>query len=426
YIDAVQLECVGFISLVVGLFAVEGWNRTSGAGTNNWFHLEVSSGGGELKELCSCQQGQLDCFHKRYFRLHGQDDFGVDRYPYDTLEMCLEVILFAKEIQSYDGEQAIHRFSVAKGRDTLALSNRIFVTHEGSDKGDGIWKCTRDGRWNCVHIKAAQKYMNRKDTEEGDDMEDKVGIDITRHYGERATSYLTIPPPRWGLLPTETPIPLPRPLRENPGRIRLTSQASCCCRDGGRDFYSSERPIVVHTCTVYTLTEAFEVEIELQSCSRCPQASRHYIGPEPRDTGLFNYNNCTLFSHEVLNEYISAFSSSVTPFEAWVDHMNCRYQDTTLCIPFTCSALFRSAWFAYAHLLSLDGDKSCPRCGDALENIIWDGVSIAFSRKHVNDTLQPPTVTSNISQIRESKPVPRQQWLLDDTMRKTLQNWLEA
>lgn len=183
---------------------------------------------------------------------------------------------------------------------------------------------------------------------------------------------------------------------------------------------------MVHTCTVYTLTEAFEVEIELQSCSRCPQASRHYIGPEPRDTGLFNYNNCTLFSHEVLNEYISAFSSSVTPFKAWVDHMNCQYQDTTPCIPFACSALFRSAWFAYAHLLSLDGDKSCPRCGDALENIIWDGVSIAFSCKHVNDMLQPPTVTSDISQIRESKPVPRQQWLLDDTMRKTLRNWLEA
>jgi hypothetical protein len=33
YIDAVQSECVGFISLIVGLFAVEGWNRTSGAGT---------------------------------------------------------------------------------------------------------------------------------------------------------------------------------------------------------------------------------------------------------------------------------------------------------------------------------------------------------------------------------------------------------
>lgn len=93
--------------------------------------------------------------------------------------MCLEVILFAKEIQSYDGEQAIHWFSVAKGRDTLALSNRVFVTHEGSDKGDSIWKCTRDGRWNCVHIKATQKYMNRKDTEEGNDMEDKVRIDIS-------------------------------------------------------------------------------------------------------------------------------------------------------------------------------------------------------------------------------------------------------
>jgi hypothetical protein len=33
YIDAVQSECVGFINLFAGLFAVEGWNRKSGGGT---------------------------------------------------------------------------------------------------------------------------------------------------------------------------------------------------------------------------------------------------------------------------------------------------------------------------------------------------------------------------------------------------------
>jgi CxC4 like cysteine cluster associated with KDZ transposases len=247
-----------------------------------------------------------------------------------------------------------------------------------------------------------------------------------RRHGERATSHLAIPPPRWAMLPTEIAIPSPVPLRENPGCIRLNPQGSCCCRDGGRDFYNSERPTVVHKCTVYTLTQAFVADIELQNCSRCPRASRRYIGPEPRDIGLFNYNNRALFSHEVLNEYISAFSSSVTPFEAWVDHMNRRYQETTPYIPFARGALFRSAWFAYGRLLSLDGDKSCPRCGDAPENIIWDGVSIAFSRKHINDELQPPTSTTDASQIRESKPLSRQEWLPDSAMRRTLRNWLEA
>ncbi|KIK56370.1 hypothetical protein GYMLUDRAFT_115268, partial [Collybiopsis luxurians FD-317 M1] len=218
-------------------------------------------------------------------------------------------------------------------------------------------------------------------------------------------------PPQWATLPGETVMSPPPPLRENPGRIGLTIQASCCCRDGGRDFYSPKRPTVVQTCTVYTLTQAFITEIELQSCSRCPRASRRYVGPDPRDIGLFNYNNSTLFSHKILNKYISTFSGSVTPFEAWVDHMNRRYQVMTPYIPFARGALFRSAWFAYVRLLNLDGDKSCPRCGDAPENIIWDGVSIAFSHKHINNKLQPPTWTSEASQIRESRPVSRQEWL---------------
>ncbi|KIK56095.1 hypothetical protein GYMLUDRAFT_174631, partial [Collybiopsis luxurians FD-317 M1] len=173
-------------------------------------------------------------------------------------------------------------------------------------------------------------------------------------------------------------------------------------------------------CVVYTLTQAFKVDIQLQPCPRCPRESRRHIGPEPQGIGLFNFNNFVLFSHEVMNEYVSAFSSSVTPFEAWVEHMNYRYLATKLYSPFARGTVFRSAWFAYARLLMLEGDKTCPRCGNYPKTVIWDGVSIVFAQKHVNDGLQPLTETSKDSQIWGSKSFPRQEWLINGPWQKRL------
>jgi hypothetical protein len=140
---------------------------------------------------------------------------------------------------------------------------------------------------------------------------------------------------------------------------------------------------------------------------------------------VFNYNNSALFSHELLNEYIIAFTGSETPMEAWVNHMSYRYTETAESIPFVGGDLFRAAWFAYARLMSLEGDKHCPSCGTHPDNIIWDGVSIAFGRKHVNGDLEPPTLTNKNSAERTSKPCVNQQWLGDSSRRKELRNWME-
>ncbi|KIK53586.1 hypothetical protein GYMLUDRAFT_111580, partial [Collybiopsis luxurians FD-317 M1] len=188
-------------------------------------------------------------------------------------------------------------------------------------------------------------------------------------------------------------------------------------------FFDPQCPIITRECQIYTLTQAFVAQIELQPCPRCPPEQRHYIGPELRSVGLFNFNNSTIFSHELLNEYISAFSSSETPFEPWVHTIAWRYGEMEPTIPFVGSGLFRSVWFAYVRLIHFEGDKSCPSCGDFPNNVIWDGVSIAFGWKHVNEELQPPTVICNNAPNWPSRSIPQQEWLHNAKMRKKLQEW---
>lgn len=173
------------------------------------------------------------------------------------------------------------------------------------------------------------------------------------------------------------------------------------------------------------MSQGFCAKVELQLCPRCPVESRRYIGPDLRELGVFNYNNSALFSHKLLNEYIIAFTGSETPMEAWVRHMSYRYTESIESIPFVGGGLFRAAWFAYARLLALEGDKHCPSCGPHPDNIIWDGVSIAFGRKHVNGGLEPPTLTNEDSAVRPSKPCLNQQWLGDNSRRKEFREWIE-
>ncbi|KIK53467.1 hypothetical protein GYMLUDRAFT_178976, partial [Collybiopsis luxurians FD-317 M1] len=335
----------------------------------------------------------------------------------------------------FEGDQAIHLFSVSKSNDAIGISQWVIVKHEGSDAGEGSWKCSSQNKEGpmCDHIVAAKKFMKGSSDAEGPRKETE-GVDITftksfTYYptstkqfswqSSRAVSYLPILPPRWCMLPFEVEFyPQPPPL------IQLSDQASCPCLDGGRAFFNPHCPTIICECQVYTLTQAFSIQIQLQPCPRCPQEQCRYIGPEPRDIGLFNFNNSTLFTHELLKEYISAFSSSETPFEPWVHTITRRYEEMHPNIPFVGGGLFWSVWFAYVRLIQFEGDKSCPSCGDLPENIIWDGVSIAFGWKHVNDELEPPTVIQDNAPECSSQPLPHQEWLPDRKMRKKLHEWL--
>lgn len=181
----------------------------------------------------------------------------------------------------------------------------------------------------------------------------------------------------------------------------------------------------IKKCTVYTLTGAFPVEVETQKCPSCPPAHKRRIGPEPRALGLFNFNNWRIFSHELLDDYTCSFTTSETPFESWVHQVDRRYAATEIPMPFMGSDTFRLVWFAYARLMKLEGDKQCTRCGVYPRDVIWDGVSISFSRRHVKTDLEPPTLIVAGAPSRPSrKAAPKQEWIQDRSLRRQLRVWL--
>ncbi|KAJ7468522.1 hypothetical protein FB451DRAFT_1340257 [Mycena latifolia] len=84
--------------------------------------------------------------------------------------------------------------------------------------------------------------------------------------------------------------------------------------------------------------------------------------------------------------------------------------------------MFRSAWFSYARLLYLEGDMQCARCGPSPENTIWDSVTLAFNRKHLLPSLEPPTISQPSSIKRDTtRYITDQKLITDAPSRKLIQ-----
>lgn len=237
---------------------------------------------------------------------------------------------------------------------------------------------------------------------------------VSKSYNDdqdRSISHLPILPPAWAALPTDPNLyDHAPPLTARPERLLLSTDSQCLCKTA----YDAERPTIFKPCTIYTLSRAFTTLIEVQSCGDCAADHRRFIGPDRRDLGLFNLNNHLLFSHDVLDEYTSAFTSSETPFVAWVSTVRRRYTTHRSEHAFVHEDTFRRAWFAYTRLQCFEGDMTCPRCGPSPEDVIWDGVTLAFSKRHLLASLRPPTTISpSHSNIRSDVRYYAQQQLIE-------------
>ena len=179
-------------------------------------------------------------------------------------------------------------------------------------------------------------------------------------------------------------------------------------------------PTTFRKCVIYTLTMAQHTLLQVQSCIHCPPIQRHLVGPDGRYLGFFNLNNSVLFTHDLLDDYTAAFTSSETPFVAWVNSLQKRYVRHSSPLSFAHEAVFRAAWFAYSSLQCLDGDMRCPSCGPSPDDVIWDGVSLSFHRKHVLSSLRPPTTILPNSPIRESQ-YRTQTLIISGDLRRTMQ-----
>lgn len=141
--------------------------------------------------------------------------------------------------------------------------------------------------------------------------------------------------------------------------------------------------------------------------------------------GIFNYNNSVLVTHELLDHYTSCFTSSETPFSAWVIQTARVYENVSA--TFMGQDLFRAIWFSYAYIQNFVDDMVCDDCDTYPETTIFDGITLAFGKKHLQDTLRPPTISHPESLRRPNvKYFPAQQLILDKTLRSQVRSALDG
>jgi hypothetical protein len=98
-------------------------------------------------------------------------------------------------------------------------------------------------------------------------------------------------------------------------------------------------------CVVYGLTGAHNSFTQVQSCTTCPSTHRRLIGPDCREIGMFNYNNKMIFTHELLDEYTSEYTTSEMPFTAWVAVVSRRYAGRHSPHAFVLEDVYWTVWF---------------------------------------------------------------------------------
>ncbi|KAH6907049.1 hypothetical protein BKA70DRAFT_1372298 [Coprinopsis sp. MPI-PUGE-AT-0042] len=425
YVDAVNAHTAGFYHLERNLFVVQGFDTGRCITLDTWYHLEYLSIGGTIHSACTCPIGIDDlCIHRIFFSEyqveHLVEKEAVNKDP-------TSAIIFSRQLVS-EAQGFKTLFSV-KSLSSAALRGRPIVSHQGFSSAGGRWNCSKDSGLSCSHIKMAWDVLDAHYQAEGngglgegvDEIPPQVRqIENLGKTKSAAVSHQPVLPPPFASLHTD-PLLYPRPIpyqHSTTRQLTLDAQSSCPC-PSGRSFWEPQRPVLYRTCQIYTLCAVYDHEIQVQRCPTCPPSRQKYIGPDLRELGLFNYNNSTLVSHQLLDEYTSEYTLSETPFSAWVGNVARRYQ--LVGQTFMGEDLFRTVWFAYVSLQALEDDMYCSRCGTHPETIICDGVTLAFGRKHLRSTLHPPTVVSPSSITRSNiRYYPKQQLIVDCTLRKEI------
>ncbi|KAF5319806.1 hypothetical protein D9611_012830 [Ephemerocybe angulata] len=458
YHSVVRAGAAGIGYIEDNVFAVEGWNVHREQATGLWYHLEylvVEGEGQDAEELavgCTCPAGLREgyCIHIALVKRFDVRD--IRGYAQAVASDELTITMFYRE-RIEESDEFLTLFSVRSHSQTGA-KGRALVKHLGNCPSTGQWTCSKSHtkKTKCAHVPAATKVLREAlklpldapidETLGGLDLgaleNGAEGAPVVATGSEAliiplqkspamclqgSVSYRPILPPLSYILPSdETLYPRPPPFRNAPAApfpLELTS--TCPCPLPLRSSFDPQRKPSreVHPCRVYTVLGCYTAQIELQPCPNCYSRGEHFIGPDLREVGLFNYDNTTLVSHELLDEYMVAYSSSETPFTAFVAQMSHRYSSTTT--RFMRSDLFRPVWFAYVSVQAFEKDMSCVRCGTSPETVIWDGVTVAFDKNRLASTLAPPTqLTSQSFRRPLVKNKPGQQLIKDATLRKQI------
>jgi hypothetical protein len=89
--------------------------------------------------------------------------------------------------------------------------------------------------------------------------------------------------------------------------------------------------------------------------------------------------------------------------------------------------MFRAVWFSYIQLQHLETVLQCHACGPMPQDTIWDGVTLAFSQKHLLPSLRPPTISHENSLRRnEVRYYSHMQWIPDQKLRKAIRKVIQG
>ncbi|KAJ7585730.1 hypothetical protein C8J56DRAFT_1053034 [Mycena floridula] len=408
YQEAVFSGVAGFHRIGETIFLVREWNPEKQQVTKIWLHLTCKIQGDGLLIGCLCRRCQIwptDCVHKLFLREYKDEKFGFSSGQHWP-DIGNQAVLVLRV--PVDDKQTVDTFSVG----LFGEQRRVIVTHSGEDDGTGF---AQDALQHLVWLDPEAKD-NRLDEDAANTLPDVFTMSTDECISQRE-----ILPPHWASLASDEPLyertAFGQPI---PDVVPMDQYGSCICKGGRWDPFTET---IQRKGVVYGLCEAKEVLVEVQKCSICPLIRRCYVGPDARDLRLLNYNNSSLFTHELLEDYCSAFTTSETPFVAWVSMVSRRYESRGSPRPFVEDDLFHSAWFAYAGLLRLEGDMQCSICGPFPRHIIWDGVSITISKKNLSDEMRPPTLCHKDSVTRVNVSNGRQ-WhaLLDRSLRLAIRD----
>ncbi|RXW15219.1 hypothetical protein EST38_g10630 [Candolleomyces aberdarensis] len=430
YADAVDSFSAGFCHIEGSIFAVEGWDTHREQTTTHWYHLQYLSIQDEIHVACTCPAGlQNGCIHQVFFKTY---DMAPRIQEIDVVSSPTKqtpAVVFIRQ-RLLDTQDFVTMFSI-KSLSSSALKGRAIVTHTGTTPSTGRWKCLKDSGAPCAHIPLAKKALIDLLGADGDELDDEDGWNFSPARSlvtltqRQPVSYLPILPPLAASLKTDPePYKRPPPYRDSHSLPFVLSGTSSCPCPSGRTFCNPAAPSVEKNCRIYTLHSVVPAQLRLQQCPTCGPSRRRFIGPDLREIGIFNYNNSILVSHELLDEYTMSYVTSETPFTAYVTIVQHRY--ALLDATFMGIDLFRSIWFSYASLQAFDNDMQCIRCGPTPETTVWDGITLAFGRKHLSSTLSPPTQLSSSSPHRgKVKPYPKPQLLPNKDARRELRAVVE-
>ncbi|KAJ8074611.1 hypothetical protein PM082_015514 [Marasmius tenuissimus] len=437
YMELFQAGSVGFILVGTYLYVVQGWDKRKREPT-----VRIMT---TLEKMEYLQSEQDKWYHFEAKRVGDEETYLEFREEeFRALEERVFVFWFWRvlEVNTPDeGMRWINWFSVGLGQErNAAVNTRVIVSFLGSDSGSGVWACSECSGMKCVHRSAARglfgRVMGIEDLSDNletltldldkEEKEDDVVMFADGHGGrleDVSISYLPIRPPIWAELPDDHPhYPRPSSREEHPSRTPLLAKNHSLC---GREECTIASDLkLVKKCTIYDVNKAHTADIELSPCSLCPARKHCFIGPETRDAGLFNYNNSVLFTHDLLDEYTSQFTTSETPFVAFVETTKRWYERSGS--RFVKEDLFQSTWFAYVKIQDFSNDMFCKWCGKEPDCLIWDGVTLGFGRKHLTDSLRPPMYTDDRSPQRRGKYAIKPQLLADQQkLRRLIRGWVK-